>query len=73
VISSAWCVMCAFTFLIFPDFNKIVNDYWFDSPMAIFELVLSLWLLFKGLQPSRIPTDTDRVSNLHHHTFPIFL
>jgi Domain of unknown function (DUF4386) len=51
VISSAWCVICAFVFLIFPHFNKVVNDYWFDSPMAIFELVLSCWLLFKGLRP----------------------
>jgi Domain of unknown function (DUF4386) len=49
VISSAWCVLCAFVFLIFPGFNKIVNDYLFDSPMALFELVLSFWLLFKGL------------------------
>jgi hypothetical protein len=73
VISSAWCVICAFIFLIFPDFNKIVNDYWFDSPMAIFELVVSLWLLFKGLRASKIATDIDGVSNLHHHTFPIFL
>ncbi len=52
VISSAWCVICAFVFLIFPHFNKIVNDYWFDSPMAIFEMVLSFWLLFKGLRPA---------------------
>jgi uncharacterized protein DUF4386 len=51
VISSAWCVICAFVFLIFPHFNKVVDDYWFDSPMAIFELVLSCWLLFKGLRP----------------------
>jgi hypothetical protein len=51
VISSAWCVICAFVFLIFPHFNKIVNDYWFDSPMALFEIVLSFWLLFKGLMP----------------------
>ena len=50
VISSAWCVICAFVFLIFPHFNKIVNDYWFDSPMALFELALSFWLLFKGIQ-----------------------
>ena len=49
VIASAWCVICAFIFLIFPDFDKAVNAYWFDSPMAIFELVVSLWLLFKGL------------------------
>jgi len=51
VISSAWCVICAFVFLIFPHFNKIVNDWWFDFPMALFELVLSFWLLFKGLKP----------------------
>jgi Domain of unknown function (DUF4386) len=50
VISSAWCVICAFIFLIFPHFNKVVNDYWFDSPMAIFEMVLSFWLLFMGLR-----------------------
>lgn len=52
MIASAWCVICAFVFLIFPNFNKIVNDYWFDSPMALFELVVSFWLLFKGLQSS---------------------
>ena len=73
VISSAWCVICAFVFLVFPNFNKVVNDYIFDTPMAIFELVVSFWLLFKGLQPARTPTESDRVSDLHHHTFPIFL
>src|SRR5438477_3858192 len=46
VISSAWCVVCAFVYLIFPTFNKIVNDYIFDSPMALFELIVSIWLLF---------------------------
>jgi len=51
VIASAWCVFCAVVYLIFPDFNKIVNDYIFDSPMALFELVVSFWLLFKGLSP----------------------
>ncbi len=51
VIASAWCVLCAFIFLIFPHFNKIVNDYIFDSPMALFELIVSFWLLLKGLRP----------------------
>ena len=51
VIASAWCVLCAFVYLIFPNFNKIVNDYIFDSPMALFELAVSVWLLFKGLTP----------------------
>src|SRR5207302_11158753 len=50
VIGSAWCVFCAIVYLIFPDFNKIVNDYIFDSPMALFELLVSIWLLVKGLK-----------------------
>lgn len=52
IISSAWCVLCAFVYLIFPGFANPVNPYWFDSPMALFELALGLWLLFKGLRPS---------------------
>ena len=50
VISSAWCVLCAFIFLVFPHFNEIVNDWWFDFPMALFELAISFWLLFRGLR-----------------------
>jgi hypothetical protein len=58
-MSSAWCVICAFVYLIFPHFNKVVNDYWFDSPMAIFEMVVSFWLLFKGL---RAPSESKRLT-----------
>jgi hypothetical protein len=58
VISSAWCAACTFVFYIFPDFSKVVNLSWFDSPMAIFELALSFWLLFRGLRLSgaSVPT-----------------
>jgi len=73
VVGSAWCVFCAIVYLIFPSFEKPVNAYWFDSPMALFELVVSLWLLIKGLPLSKTPTESSRVSKLHHHTFPIFL
>src|SRR4029077_7041790 len=62
VISSAWCVVCAFIFLVFPNFNKVVNDYWFDSPMALFELAVSVWLLFKGIGPST-PSKPNRVGS----------
>jgi hypothetical protein len=53
VISSAWCALCAFVYLIFPGFAKPIDPYWFDSPMAIFEMVLAFWLLFKGLKSGR--------------------
>jgi len=51
VISSAFCVACTFVFYIFPNFDKIVNLWWFDTPMGIFDIALSFWLLFKGLRP----------------------
>ena len=37
VISSGWCASCTFVFIIFPDFAKVVNLWWFDSPIGIFE------------------------------------
>lgn len=59
MIASAWCVFCAFTFLISPNFQNTVHPMWFDMPMVIFEMALGLWLLFKGLSPSGT-TELDR-------------
>jgi hypothetical protein len=59
VISSVFCAACTFVFIIFPGFAKVVNLWWFDSPMAIFEMATSFWLLFKGLRPSGI-AEPDR-------------
>jgi hypothetical protein len=55
LISSAWCVFCAFTFMIFPHFNEKVDLYLFDMPMVIFEIVLGAWLLLKGLRQTNAP------------------
>jgi hypothetical protein len=33
-----------------PAFTRIVNLWVFDTPLAIFDIVLSFWLLFKGLR-----------------------
>ena len=52
VVSSAWCVICAFAFIVFPHFDAVVNASWFDVPMVVFEMTLALWLLCKGLSPS---------------------
>ena len=60
VISSAFCVACTFVFYIFPNFDKIVNLWWFDTPMGIFDITLSLWLLFKGLRPCRVAVPTKQ-------------
>ena len=52
VISSVWCLACTFVFIIYPNFVKIVNLWWFDTPLGIFEMATGFWLLFKGLRPS---------------------
>jgi hypothetical protein len=52
LISSAWCVVCTFAFIVFPHFDATVNAFWFDVPMVLFEMTVGLWLLFKGLSPS---------------------
>ena len=53
IISSLWCVFCGFTYLIFPNYGKIVHIGLFDVPLVIFELVLGFWLLIKGLTAAK--------------------
>jgi hypothetical protein len=50
IVSSAWCVFCAFAFIIYPHFESTISAGWFDMPMVIFEIILGLWLLLKGLR-----------------------
>jgi hypothetical protein len=76
LVASAWCVICAFVFLMFPSFDKTVNAYWFDSPMALFELAVSFWLLFKGLKArddSRADCIDDGASKSLSLRLPAFL
>jgi hypothetical protein len=54
VVSSAFCVTCTVVFLISPDFANVVNLWWFDTPMGIFDLTTSFWLLFIGLRAPRV-------------------
>lgn len=56
--ASAWCVVCAFAFLIDPRFANVVNLWLFDAPMVVLELVLGIWLLTRGTAaPERSPRD----------------
>ena len=60
----------------FSDFDKTVNDYWFDSPMAIFELILSVWLLSKGIRTPN-PGEADHIAERSRKSvslrLPVFL
>jgi len=50
VIGSAWAAICTLIFIIFPSFTRIVNLWWFDTPLGIFEIALGLLLLFRGIK-----------------------
>jgi hypothetical protein len=60
-ISSAWCAASAFVFIVFPGFGKAINLYSLDTPLGVFEMATSFWLLFKGLRPPGI-AEPDQVS-----------
>jgi len=62
MIASGWCAACTFAFFIFPNFAKVVNLWWFDSPMALFEIAASFWFLFRGLGTSWM-ADPDNASD----------
>ncbi|HJQ52501.1 MAG TPA: DUF4386 domain-containing protein [Gemmatimonadaceae bacterium] len=53
VIAAAWCVLCTIIYISVPDFAHVVNLWWFDTPLALFEIALSMWLIAKGLPGSR--------------------
>lgn len=65
VIASGWCVACTFAFIIFPGFARIVNLWLFDSPLVIFEIAMSVWLLFKGLRPSGMAAPRNAGDRAH--------
>lgn len=54
LIASIWCVACTVSFLIYPKIADSINLWWFDSGMAIFEVVTSFWLLLKGIRTSEM-------------------
>jgi hypothetical protein len=58
LIASAWCVLCAFTFIIYPNFKDTVDASWFDTPLVLFEIVTGFWLLIRGLKPSGVAAGT---------------
>lgn len=59
LMSSVWCVFCTLVYYIFPSFAEVLN-WWFDTPMVLFELALSVWLLVKGVPYGAAYSVTNR-------------
>jgi hypothetical protein len=47
--AAAWCVLCTVIYISAPSFADIVNLWWFDTPLALFEIALSVVLVTRGL------------------------
>jgi hypothetical protein len=60
VIVSAWAAVFTLALIISPDFAKVVNLWWFDSGLGIFELGTGFWLVIKGLRPGMATADRAR-------------
>lgn len=41
---------CGFAYLFYPGFGAILSANWYELPLMTFELLLCLWLLFRGLR-----------------------
>ena len=62
LIASVWIGVCAFSFVVFPELNRIINVGYYGGPIFLFELTVGLWLLFKSIrQPGElVPASTAR-------------
>ena len=60
VIVSAWAGVCTLALIFSPDFAKLVNLWWFDTGLRLFELATGFWLVIKGLSPGMTPADPAR-------------
>jgi hypothetical protein len=56
VLASAFEGICGFLYLLVPGFGNVVSVNWYEMPAVFFGLVISLWLLIKGLSPRKQPT-----------------
>lgn len=47
VLSCLWCLVCAVLHFAIPGFSGIVNLWAYDVPMALSQIVISVWLIIK--------------------------
>lgn len=48
IIASAWCVVSTLCHYLIREFPNMVNLWFYDTPMVLFELAVSFLLIFRG-------------------------
>jgi hypothetical protein len=51
ILASALMGACAFTFIVFPEAEKVVSLVYYGTPIFTFELTAGLWLTIRGIRP----------------------
>jgi len=55
LIASSWCIVCTLIFYVYPNVERVLN-WWFDTPLLLFEMTLSVWLVWKGIRQVDLAT-----------------
>ena len=49
LIASVWIGVCSFSFVVFPELNRVIGVGFYGGPIFLFELTVGLWLLLKNI------------------------
>jgi hypothetical protein len=50
ILASLFEGFCGFAYLVYRSFGNIVSVNWYEIPVMLFEVVLCLWLLIRGIK-----------------------
>jgi hypothetical protein len=50
LIASIWIGVCSFSFVVFPELNRVIGVGYYGGPIFLFELTVGLWLLTKSIR-----------------------
>jgi hypothetical protein len=53
VIASIWIGLCSFSFVVFPELNRVIGVGYYGGPIFLFELTFGLSLLLRGIRQRR--------------------
>jgi hypothetical protein len=54
LLASVWIGICSFTFVVFPEIQKVITVGYYGGPIFLFELTIGLWLLIKSVRPGTL-------------------
>lgn len=62
LIASVWIGVCSFSFVVFPELNRVINVAYYGGPIFLFELTVGLWLIFKSIrQPDELAPASTKI------------